>query len=163
VAATFPLPYTPSNGFEFVSIHSDPPGTATEIPAVVVKKYGKGRVIWSSLPLECGETEEYGDILLSLIKRLDALGAPSFESNAPVHVEITLFEAKGEKLVNCVALDSGYKSAPVSPFEIKVKCDTPPKSVTLLPDGNPLDFTYEDGYVSFTARLLNTFDMYRIY
>ena len=162
VVATFMLPYTPSSGFEFVSIHSDPPGIATDEPAVIAKKYGKGMVIWSSLPLECGETEEYSDLVLSLVKRFGAIGEPSFKSNAPLGVEITMFEGEGEKLVNCVALESGYKSFTVSPFEISVKCDFKPTSVELLPSGEKLDFVWEDGYAKFTSAPLNIFAMYRI-
>ena len=162
VAATFTKPYTESTAQEFVSIHSDPPGVATDIPAVVVKKYGKGTVVWAPMPVECGVTEEYSDLLLSIIKRLGALEEPSFKSTAPGNVEVTLFEGEDEQLVNCVALESGYKSYPVSPFAVSVKRASAPAAVTLLPSGEKLDFTYEDGYVTFTTRTLNTFDMYRI-
>ena len=161
VAASFTLPYTNSTEFAFASIHSDPPGIATSMPAVVCKKYGKGRVIWSSLPLECGESEEYGDILLELIKRFADLSKPSFETSAPGNVEITLFEGEGEKLVNCTAMTVGYKAYPIMSFKVRVKCDGA-KSVTLLPDNTPIDFKQENGYVEFEARTLNIFDMYRI-
>ncbi|MBQ7292237.1 MAG: hypothetical protein IJW79_00710, partial [Clostridia bacterium] len=139
-----------------------PPGVATEIPAVVCKKYGKGTVIWSSLPLECGESEEYSDIVLSLVKRFADLSKPSFVTEAPGNVEITLFESNGEKLVNCTVMTTGYKAYPVSPFKIKVKCDFAPKKVLLLPDEENVEFKYSDGYAEFEARKLDIFDMYRI-
>ena len=162
IAATFTLPYTKSTEFAFASIHSDPPGISTEIPAVVCKKYGKGVVIWTSLPLECGESEEYSDIILSLIRRFGGIDAPSFETNAPDNVEITLFESEGEKLINCTVLTVGYKAYPVSPFTVRVKCEREPSAVTLLPEQTPVEFGYSDGYVAFEARKLNIFDVYRI-
>lgn len=160
--ATYALPHTLSTDTDFSSIHSDPPGTPTNIPAIVTRKYGKGRVIWSALPLECGATEEYGDLLLSLIDRFDGIGAPSFKSDAPSNVEITLFESEGEKLVNCAVLNDRARSYPVVPFNVKVKCEKAPKSVTLLPDKTTVGFEYADGYASFEARKLHIFDMYRI-
>lgn len=162
VAATFTMPYTKSTDFAFASIHSDPPGIATDIPAVVCKKYGMGTVIWSSLPLECGESEEYSDIVLSLVKRFADISKPSFETDAPCDVELTLFESEGEKLVNCTVLTVGYKAYPVSPFTVRVKCEKKPKSVTLLPEGKPVEFEYQNGYAEFKTRMLNIFDMYRI-
>ena len=162
VAATFTLPYTQSTEFAFASIHSDPPGKPTDLPAVVCKKYGKGSVIWSSLPLECGESEEYSDIILSLLRRLGCVDEPSFETDAPGNVEITLFESEGEKLVNCTVLTAGYKAYPVSPFTVRVKCEQAPRSVTLLPEGTPVEFEYKNGYAEFKTRMLNIFDMYRV-
>ena len=162
VLATYTLPYTNSGGLAFASIHSDPPGVATDIPAVVARKYGKGTVIWSALPLECGETEEYGDILLSLLKRFGGVGAPSFGSAAPANVELTMFEDGGERLVSCIVHSQDTASYPVAPFAVKVRCETAPSSVTLLPDNTPVAFEYSDGYVTFMSRTLNIFDMYRI-
>ena len=162
VAAYFTLPYTKSTEHAFASIHSDPPGTPTDIPAVVCKKYGKGTVIWSSLPLECGETEEYSDILLSLLRRFADLSKPTFETDAPGNVEVTLFESEGEKLVNCTVLTTGYKAYPVSPFKVRVKCEAKPRAVTLLPDATEIEFKYKEGYVEFEASKLEIFDMYRI-
>lgn len=162
VAAYYSLPYTPSSGTTFASIHSDPPGISTDIPAVVYKRYGKGTVIWSSSPIECGEAEEYGDILLNLVERAIGEYKHSFTSDAPGNVEITLFEDNGEMLVNCTSLASGYKSYPVSPFKIRVKRNERPDRVELLPGGEAVSFNYSDGYVEFETRTLNIFDMYRI-
>ena len=162
VAAKFALPYTNSNGWSFASIHSDPPGVTTDIPAVVVKSYGKGKVIWSSVPLECGDTEEYGDIVLNLVKKAMGEYKPAFKSDAPGNVEITLFENEGEKLVNCTVLTTGYKAYPATPFKVAVKCEKRPSRVELLPNGETVDFIYSDGYAEFETRTLNIFDMYRI-
>jgi hypothetical protein len=43
-----------------------------------------------------------------------------------------------------------------------VKCEREPSAVTLLPEQTPVKFGYSDGYVTFEARKLNIFDVYRI-
>ena len=50
VLATLTLPYTKPSEMRFASIHSNPPGIKTDIPALVRKKLGKGTVIWSAAP-----------------------------------------------------------------------------------------------------------------
>ena len=101
VVATFTLPYTEPSSTQFSSIHSDPPGRATDMPAVVIRNYGKGRVIWSALPIEGIEMEDYGEILLSLVfgnKRDFAV-----RTDAPEDVEATLFR-NGEELLAKILL-----------------------------------------------------------
>ena len=60
ILAYIKLPYTKPNDTDFASIHSNPPGKDTDIPAVTVNRFGKGTVIWSAVPIEAGEAEEYG-------------------------------------------------------------------------------------------------------
>ncbi|MBQ8356488.1 MAG: alpha-L-fucosidase [Clostridia bacterium] len=162
VIATLTFPYTGRYEMQFASIHSDPPGVPTDIPAIIVRKYGKGTVVWSALSLESGETEESGDILWSVLSAAGGLTAPSFKTTAPANVELTLFEDGDEKFLNAVVLCDDAATYPVAPFIVKVKVSTEPKAVELLPEGKPVPFTYRDGYVSFKARKLHIFDMYRI-
>lgn len=164
VAATFTLPFTPSRAAEYTSIHANPPGTPTDIPAMLICDYGKGHVIWSAVPIECGGMPEYGDILLALLydtANIDP-AAFSFRTTAPGNVELTLFASEGEKLLSCVVLTDDVDSYLIASFTVRVKCNNVPRSVTLLPDGKPVRFTYRDGYVSFRTRKLHIFDMYRI-
>lgn len=162
VAATFTFPYTGRGELAFASIHSDPPGKPTQIPAVVVRRYGKGTVIWSAVALENGETEEYGDVMWNLVSASAGLKEPSFRSDAPENVELTLFESDGEKLLSALVLTDAATSHPVSPFTVEVKSAAQPKAVTLLPENTPVEFTCTDGYVKFKARKLHIFDMYRL-
>ena len=160
VIATVTLPYTEPSSKQFASIHSDPPGRATDIPAVVVRKVGKGRVVWSALPLEGMDGEEYGEILLSLVlgnKRDFAV-----RSDAPEDVEFTLFADGDEYFVNAVVHSERVTPRTVPSFRVSVKCEKPPREVRLLPDGTPVKFTWKNGYVTFRARKLHIFDMYQI-
>ena len=159
VIATLTFPYTKPNDVRFASIHSNPPGMATEIPGVTVSSFGKGTVIWSALPIEHMPYEEYRQIFLNL---LHLKGKPDyfFTSDAPCHVELTAFRSEGRITLNAVALDEETVSTPVRPFTIRVKAVA--KAVRLLPAGEELPFAIEDGYTVFTARTLHIFDMYEI-
>ena len=150
VVATITLPYTPPNANTFASIHSDPPGRATKMPAVVIRNYGKGKVIWIALPIEGIEVEDYGDILLSLLmgrKRDFAV-----RTDAPEDVEVTLFRDGDEILVGAVHLSDRVRERTVPAFRLSVKCEREPKSVRLLPDGAPVKFSYKKGYVTLRAK-----------
>lgn len=158
VAATVTLPYTVPQADVFASIHSDPPGIATDIPAVTVNRYGKGTVIWSAVPLEAVPQEEYGAILLGIVQT----AAPqrfSLETDAPADVELNAFREENAVTVNAVSLWEERGAVP--PFTVRVKTPAP-KAVRLLPGGEELPFRYEDGRTVFESRTLDIFDMYRI-
>ena len=159
--ATITFPYTKPDTTQFASIHSNPPGIPSEIPAITVSSYGKGKVLWSALPLESMDFPEYGDILLSLLQFVRPT-AFAFTSNAPSNVEITAFRNPDSMTVNAVALWDDTVSIPVPSFEIRVKTDTTPQKVTLLPDGDAVPFAYENGYTVFQTRTLHIYDMYQI-
>lgn len=159
VIATLTFPYTKPDDVRFASIHSNPPGVATEIPAVTVSSCGRGTVIWSALPIEHMPYEEYRQIFLNL---LHLKGKPDyfFTSDAPCHVELTAFRSEGRLTVNAVALDEETVSTPVLPFTVRVRAEA--KAVRLLPSGEKISFAVEDGYTVFTTRTLRIFDMYEI-
>lgn len=159
VIATLTLPYTRPTEMRFASIHSDPPGIATELPAITLSTYGKGKVLWSALPLEFMEYPEYREVLLNLFY-LAGLKAESFFSDAPGNVEITVFQNNDSITVNCVSLQEEDFSS-VAPFTVKICCPEP-AAVLLLPEKQPLPFRHKDGYVEFSTRTLDIFDMYQI-
>jgi hypothetical protein len=158
IVATLTLPYTVPQADAFASIHSDPPGIATDIPAVTISRFGKGRVIWSALPLEAVPQEEYGAILLGLLQRTAPLRF-TFETDAPADVELNAFFEENAAAVNAVSLWEERGTVP--PFEVSI--DTPiPKTVRLMPDGEELPFRYKDGRTVFQTQPLDIFAMYRI-
>jgi len=162
ILAKITLPYTKPGTNKFASIHSNPPGIATDIPAVVYKKSGKGEVIWSAVNLESMGFYEYGEIFVNLLAKLIDMNALSFASTAPDDVEITAFDCEKEITVNVILVNEKTVAPKVSPFEISVKTDKKPKSVTLLPYNEKVNFTFENGYTTFKTRELKIFDMYRI-
>ena len=156
VLATLTFPYTGPEETKFASIHSDPPGTVTNYPAVTENAFGKGRVVWSALPFEDMPWPEYGQILLNLLQ----LPVPFFTTDAPPHVELTAFRTDDGVLLHTVALDENTVASDVSPFEISVEGLA--KEVVLLPAGTPIPFRHENGRTVFTARKLRIFDTYLI-
>ncbi len=166
IVAKVVLPYTDQEltpFTKFASFHSNPPGIATDIPAVVIRKYGKGTVIWSAAPFENEKVFYYKDVINNLVQKY----AGEFIevcSTAPVSTEIITFKNRqdNEILVSVVDLNDGDKAILQSPFEIKIKADTKPKSVELLPNKEKIEFDYTKGEILFTTKELNVFDMYKI-
>ena len=161
VIATVKLPYTHQETVKFASIHSNPPGYETEIPAMAVTEYGKGKVIWSSLPIEEIDRYDYPRVLLGLFDTFFVL-EPTLKSDAPVDVEITGFKASDGIYVNAVLLNEEYKARRVETFTVSIRCDKIPKAVLHLPEEREMPFEYQNGYVTFEMTDLKIFDMYKI-
>lgn len=176
VAAKVVLPYTVPGKKEFTSIHSNPPGVKTEIPALVIKPYGKGTVIWSAAPIESEPVLDYRNIMINLIKKY---GRAKFSigSNAAENVELLRFddEEKSFIQINAVALTDGDTALTMPPFEVFVRTDKPVKKVCVVdPIENKEDpfastaeereipFEKTDDGIRFVTRPLRIFDMYQI-
>jgi len=161
VIATITLPYTKPTEAKFSSIHSNPPGISTNIPAIIMKKVGNGTVIWSAAPIEFLETGEYKRILLNLIK--DSTGDKfSVISDAPENVEIICFNDAESILVSAVLLNENYKAKIVDSFNIKIFSAVNPEKIVLLPVNEEISFDYDGEYACFKTKPLNIFDMYKI-
>lgn len=162
VLATITLPYTNSAESRFASIHSDPPGPATEYPAVIEGSYGKGRFIWSALPIEALDMDEYREIFIGFLNRLLEAPAYSFVSTAESDIEITVFEDTDGFYVNVLHLDERTVMPTISPFEIGVRCGDDVRGVELLPSGKSVSFEKRGDYVYFKTEPMHVFSMYRI-
>jgi len=159
VLATVTLPYTKPDEVRFASIHSNPPGIATDTPALTVNKLGRGTVIWSAVDFESVDIEEYRQIFMNVISPYIT---PTVKSNAPINVELTLFDSGEGLLLNVVVLDESTVSTAVAPFNASVKVDKKPQAVLLLPEKAELDFSYSDGFVTFTVPQTHIFSMIEI-
>jgi len=161
VIATVTLPYTNQDTATFASIHSNPPGIATQIPAVAVTEYGAGKVIWSALPIEEVDMYDYRRVLLNLFAEYFTI-RQTIKSDAPKDVEITGFRTEEGIYLNAVLLNEDYKARRVEPFRISVRCDWVPSVVRRLSDSVPIEFEYEEGYVSFLISGFDIFEMYKV-
>ena len=163
ILATLTLPYSTPKEIRFASIHSDPPGRASDIPVILRKRVGKGEIIWSALPIESIGFFEYKKIFTSILLSMIPDYKPSFTSaDAPDDVEITLFEIDGYMTVNMCCITERAVNKKYPPFTVAVKCDKAPLAVKLLPNESEIPFTYENGYVYFKTEELYIFDMYQI-
>lgn len=161
VMATVTLPYTNQDGVDFASIHSNPPGVQTEIPAMAVCDFGKGRVLWSALPIEACGTYDYGDLLLRLLTEfLDF--QPTLQSDAPLDVELTLFWDGDRYLLSSALLSEWHKARRVEDFTVKINLDRTPRSVVRLPSGEPIDFSIYGNTVEIPIRSPEIFTMIEI-
>ena len=161
VLATLTKPYTKQYDFDFASIHSNPPGIRTDLPALVVKPFGKGKVIFSALPFESDTVEISGIICANLADKL--LGKKTLcRTEASPRVELTAYETDECFYVNAVHLTTDTVAETVSAFDVSFRCERKPSRVELLPDGKNVPFAFADGYVTFTAESMKLFNMYRI-
>jgi len=161
VLATVTLPYTRQDAVEFASIHSNPPGKATSVPAVAVKDYGKGKVLWSAFPIECRRTAEYKRAFYLLIKHI-LKPEQTITTDAPYDVEVIGFRMDNSIQINTVLLNEEEKARKVEAFRVSAKCDKCPKEVIVLPEKRKVAFEYENGMASFEVSDLDIFAMYQI-
>lgn len=161
VLATITLPYTHQNTKKFASIHSNPPGIKTEIPAMAWTKYGKGTVLWSAVSVESVELYDYRRIFVNLLKNVFGFSS-SVVSDAPKDVELTVFDTNECVLVHTVLLNTDYKARKVEDFTITIECDAYPKKVFLMPGGEEIPSITEGNRITFRSENPGMFQTYKI-
>jgi hypothetical protein len=162
VMATLTLPYTdPTDSRKIASIHSNPPGIATDYASVVYRRFGKGKVIWVAAPLEAAPQQPHKDAFANMVRTLAS--APfSFAADAPPAVEVTVFHQPDRKryLVNVV--NEQELLPPVSVSDIAVRVRMGGKRATraaLLPAESPLPFDVKGDYAEVVVPRLDIFQM----
>ena len=155
VLATLTFPYTEADEVRFASIHSDPPGRKTDYAALTVSSYGKGKVLWSALPIEGVAYDEYRDIFWNLCTDMCAI-EPTVKTDAPDGVEITAFAQENGWQVNAVRIEGQPSSCTVW-----LKTDQPCR-VVHLPDGRAVESEYQDGYTVWHTDKIEYLETYQI-
>ena len=160
--ATLTLPYTdPADGSKLASIHSNPPGTATDYAAVIRRSYGKGKVIWVSAPLELAEGEPQKTAFARMVGALAARPF-SFEAEAPSAVEVVVLHQPDRKryLVSLINEQEQLPPIPVFDATVRIRMDgRKAVRVALLPDEKPLSFSAKGDYAELTVPRLDIFCM----
>ncbi|MDO8685580.1 MAG: beta-galactosidase trimerization domain-containing protein, partial [Clostridiales bacterium] len=162
VLGTLILPYTnPCIPRPFSSIHSNPPGIITGLPAITSNRYGKGRAMYCTGDLE--NVEFHDEIFTSFIRDLldDKL---SIEGNIPRQVEVTMFNQEGRRtILNFLSFQAEMPNLPIPEFTIRVTTEEDNvKRVLHLPDEREIPFVLVQGYVEFIVEGFDTFTMYAI-
>ncbi|NPV54154.1 MAG: family 10 glycosylhydrolase [Firmicutes bacterium] len=154
------LPYTdPKDIRRYASIHSNPPGIWTDYPAVVLNRYGKGKVIYVAGDLE--NVEYHHKIFINLI-RLLSRSPFVFESDAPKSVEITAFHQTDKKryIVNLLNFQEELPNIPINEIKVRIRLGNKRvKRFIILPDERELSYECREDYAEFTAPRLETFLM----
>jgi hypothetical protein len=155
--ATLILPYTdPGDTDKFASIHSNPPGIATEYPAVVLNEYGKGAVLYVAGTIDL---QYNGQIVMNLLKRLSP-DAYSVQTNAPGAVELVMYEQKEKQrsMVHLVNFQKDLPNIPVDGIIVRFPiAGRRAKSARTLPDNQILPFSIEGDMLQVTAPRLNNY------
>ncbi|WP_427170581.1 alpha-L-fucosidase [Arthrobacter sp. 92] len=99
----------------------------------------------------------YRELLGGVIDLL--LPDPLLRDDGPAHLEATVVERGGTTAVHLLSfiparlaegLDVVHDAVPVSDLNLRVKRASAPQSVTLQPEGRPLEFSHREGYVHTT-------------
>ena len=153
-----------SESYPFASIHSNPPGVYTELPAIAKTQYGKGTVIWSAAPFEAADRYQHKNVFANIIRSLHAQTPFAFTAIAPQEVECILFEEEttNEKLLTLVNLQDRYKPLSIHDITVSIYCDTKPNCVLHLPCETPVPFTFENNYLTLNISKFDLYDMYQI-
>jgi hypothetical protein len=156
------LPYTdPADPIRFASIHNNPPGIYTGHPAVVLNHYGDGRAIYVAGELEKAAAHRH--VFFALLQLL--VGPLSFEADAPVSVEVTLFDDReGQRfVVNLVNFQPELPNIPVDGIAVRIRlAGRTPKRLLHVPHGGELPYAVKDEHLSFIAPRLETYAMFTL-
>ena len=156
------FPYTLPSESKFASIHSDPPGTVTNYPAVLERAYGKGKVIYSVAPLENEGYIVYQKIIRNFINRYVGLHHLTVTTNAPLNVETVVYRNGTDFFVSNVLLLNPKERAHMPSFEVRIRSEKAPSHVILLPKKEKIAFSYDGTYIRFFTRETRIFDMYHV-
>lgn len=153
ILATVTLPYTDPKGTRYASILTDPPGRPTSWPALVMNRFGSGRVIYSAGVLEMGRHDSQRQVVANLVKLLAARPF-AFAADAPKAVDVTLFHQPERKrwIVNLLNYQQELPNVPVTEARARVLVGRmKPKSLSVLPAGTPIPWKLVEGYVEFAV------------
>ncbi len=165
VLAHLALPYTPPFDAQvYASAISNPPGPASEHPALVRHAYGQGVTLYCAGRLESAPHEAHATVFARLIRGL--LNGPDLvQTDAPRAVEIMVYADDHARclLVCLLNFQRDLPNIPVHHIEVSVGLGGRPAStVTCLPDDVPVPARVQGDRVAFTVERLETFAMYRI-
>jgi hypothetical protein len=153
VLATITLPYTPTDGAQFASIHSNPPGINTEMPAVIVKPIGKGFVMWLSAPIETSKPYMSRKVVRNLLVSL--CGELEFSSNAPAFVEVIGWAKDGRRYY--AAIDQLESSVPSPVYQTYIDIPEEAIGARLVGTGASIEVERVGGRTRIALPTIDTF------
>jgi hypothetical protein len=160
VLATITLPYTlPSDKSHFASIHSNPPGIATEHPAAILAQVGKGKVLWLSFCPEKAESTSLYDMtcrLISLLYQPHVLA-----SGAHPCLEYTLFEDEEGYTLHAVNVQHA-PALPLPEYELTLTLPRNIKSALMAPEDTPIPLRQEADRIILTLPAPGMFTTVRL-
>ena len=151
-------PNDPRN--ESASMHSDPPGIATDYPAMMEAEVGKGKIIWVCAPFENTSLTQPRKVFTSFVKKY--VPEMRFASDdTPYVVEYQLWEDEEGKYLSAINLQYADEVLPVFDFNICIRTEKPAK-ITRVSDGREMGFEYSDGKLVLHIDRLDLYEMFDI-
>lgn len=148
-------PYFERSYLHFSGHSYTPPNELSRYAAIVQN----GSAITFAVPLlrAFGEHANvpYRELLGACVDRL--LPRPMLRAGGPVHLETSVVRKEDTTVVHLLSyvparhgegLDLVHDPFPFLDVPVAVRLDAPPISVTTQPAGEPLEFSYEDGYAT---------------
>jgi len=112
ILAYLSYPYTKPSEREFAAIHSNPPGTNTDMPAVIRRRCGNGEVIWMCAPAELTKAYNCRRTVYRLIKSLcEKFSAYAY---APEFCEIVHWKKNGKRYFSVINEQNVTPCFPIS-------------------------------------------------
>lgn len=161
VKGTITLPYTnPADNIRFASIHSNPPGIKTDIPAVMINAYGKGKVIWIASAIEYDTRINFRRVFMNLFNKFIDKNDLTINAELSKNIEIVMFKTKNGLYLSLVDLTAGEEAFEHG-YSISIKYDKKPKRIKILPYDKEINFTYNNGKITFGGKF-KKFEMFRV-
>ena len=169
ILAYITLPYIDEkDASRYSSIHSNPPcHIPTTTPAMLEVKYGKGTVVWCAGTYEYDDRKCYNDFTTSIIRRYFPESEQSvISADAPRQVEICSYKLDDGYQLNFVDQLYTDEELTVRDFEVGVRMSADEaknvEGVYVRPNGEPIEYRYEDGLLKFSIKSLLMYRMVEI-
>ena len=149
----------------FVSIHTCPPGDLTGYPAVIYRKIGKGKILWSASPIENDDRHAVRKVFSEFMGLLLPADERTVLAELPKTVEVNMFRTGNCYTVSLLDYISADDERIVPPAGISISTPVSPYSVKRLPEGNDIPFTFdhERKRAEFVFEPFSVFDMYGVF
>jgi len=162
--------------FEGIRNGTPPPALNTAGPGVTANKYGRGTAIYCAAKLFDSYFRESTPVLRKLAMwLLDTVYPPSSRKivveNTPANIELFHNSRDGERFVHLVNYAGDKREFGIPQTQdfvtahgivVHMRLAKKPSEVAIIPDGIPMDFTFEGGWLRFEARPLAIHDVYRV-
>jgi len=143
-------PYWKNDFYKYVGLQH-PPGIPTELPSIIINKYGAGRVVYFPNRIDA----VYASLNLPEARRLLvnavrwAAKEQILELEAPTCIETTLFAQKEKSriIVHLVNVQPTEETIPVTNIKAKIRVEKPVKKIYLAPDMTELKYKIEKNLV----------------
>lgn len=149
----------------FVSIHTCPPGDLTGYPAVIYRKIGEGKILWSASPIENDDRPAVRKVFSEFMGLLLPADERTVLAELPKTVEVNMFRTGNCYNVSLFDYISADDERIVPPAGISISTPVSPYSVKRLPEGNDIPFTFdpERKRAEFAFEPFSMFDMYGVF